>query len=279
MPRQIDFLIMGLTLIPSFLLIGGLIWRGFGGRRQFTIRRTLVIIALVAFALRVPVLWPAWQTHCRMDRKTQSANNLRQIGLGLMSYSNDHNHFPPGTVDDPQGVPLHGWPSLILPYVDNVDLANAMNFSRPWDDPTPGVDGGPSNQTITSESIGIYKMPGTGLGPNQPILGYATNAWVIGGPTPRRLGTITDGLAQTILAGEAAGNYRPWGAPNHARDPNLGINRSRSGFGSPRPGGANFVLADGSVRFLRDATPMPLFRALATPDGGEPIDKSQLDDW
>ena len=271
-----DLILVGFVLIGIILLIGRLVWQGFSGQQRFTIQQAMVIVALVAIGLQVPI-WLLPPRH-RHGRRLQSANNLRQIALGLLAYGNDHNHFPPGTIDDPAGAALHGWPSLILPYVDNVDLANAMNFSRPWDDPTPGEDGGPSNQTITSEGIEIYKMPGTGLGPNQPILSYATNAWVIGGPTPRPLGTITDGLSQTILAGEAAGNYRPWGAPHHARDPNLGINRSLNGFGSLFPGGANFVFADGSVRFLRETTPMPLFRALATPDGGEPINPADLND-
>ena len=276
MPISPDGILVVFILLGIFLLIARLVWQGVSGQRRFTIQRAMVIIALVAVGLQVPI-WLQPPRH-RHSRKQVSASNLRQLGLGLLAYGNIHNQFPPGSTYDPLGVPLHGWPSLILPYVDNVNLANATNFSRPWDDPTPGADGGPSNQTITSESIVIYRMPGAGLGPNQPTLCYATNAWVIGGPTPRRLRTITDGLAQTILAGEAAGNFRPWGSPNHARDPNLGINRSPSGFGSPFPGGANFVFADGSVRFLRNETSIPVFRALATPDGDERIDRADLDD-
>jgi prepilin-type processing-associated H-X9-DG protein len=46
-------------------------------------------------------------------------------------------------------------------------------------------------------------------------------------------------------------------------------------IGSFHPGGANAALADGSVRFLRDATPMATLRALSTRTGGEVM----ANDW
>ena len=42
-------------------------------------------------------------------------------------------------------------------------------------------------------------------------------------------------------------------------------------FRSQHPGGASFVYADGSVRFLADSVSLPIYRALSTRAGGEPI--------
>jgi prepilin-type N-terminal cleavage/methylation domain-containing protein/prepilin-type processing-associated H-X9-DG protein len=42
-------------------------------------------------------------------------------------------------------------------------------------------------------------------------------------------------------------------------------------FGSLHPGGANFALVDGSVRFLSDSTPLSILQALSTRAGGEVV--------
>jgi prepilin-type processing-associated H-X9-DG protein len=83
---------------------------------------------------------------------------------------------------------------------------------------------------------------------------------------------ITDGTSTTILLGSAGANFRPWGHPANVRDPAIGINRSPEGFGGP-PGwnGAMFLMCDGSVGFLSDATDLSVMEALATPAGGETV--------
>jgi prepilin-type N-terminal cleavage/methylation domain-containing protein/prepilin-type processing-associated H-X9-DG protein len=43
-------------------------------------------------------------------------------------------------------------------------------------------------------------------------------------------------------------------------------------FGSLHPGGANFAMADGSVRFIAETIDLPLLYALATRDGGEVVE-------
>ena len=230
----------------------------------------------------IGLLLPAVQTGHRKSRKLQSASNLRQIGLGLLAYGNQHDSFPPGATSDPAGSPLHGWPTLILPHVDNVELFHMMNLGRPWDDPAETSPPTPSNRALTGTPIPIYRNPGVfdvGDGVDWMLhLGYATNGRVVGPGSPMRPGRIADGAAQTILGGEAGGDYKPWGSPAHWRDLGLGINKAPRGFGGPFDGGANFLFADGAVRFLRDETDMATVRALATPDGGEPpVDRDELE--
>jgi prepilin-type N-terminal cleavage/methylation domain-containing protein/prepilin-type processing-associated H-X9-DG protein len=124
------------------------------------------------------------------------------------------------------------------------------------------------------------------------------------GPTPSyaptRLADITDGAANTILLSEVAGRPRRWlarqGGPDQALDggawnhfkggiilqgkaadgtTNLGtcpMNCTNAGeVYSFHPGGANAVLADGSVRFLREGMSIRVLARLITRAGGEVV--------
>jgi prepilin-type N-terminal cleavage/methylation domain-containing protein/prepilin-type processing-associated H-X9-DG protein len=115
-----------------------------------------------------------------------------------------------------------------------------------------------------------------------------------------RLAEITDGTSNTTLVSECAGRPQRWQGGRYV--PNLysgggawvsGPNRidlegarpDGSGRGGPcaincinqqevysfHPGGANFVFADGSVRFLRQDIPIGVLAALITRAGGEVV--------
>lgn len=51
------------------------------------------------------------------------------------------------------------------------------------------------------------------------IEGSSGNARPVGGDVPWSIRQITDGTSNTLLMGEAAGNYKPWGNPTDWRDP------------------------------------------------------------
>jgi len=141
----------------------------------------------------------------------------------------------------------------------------------------------PGVETIPSGSGGA--MPTNG------IFGWAFN---------RKASEVTDGLSNTLAMGEFSqqdangdfsgfpGNVRAWifGATTTsecsytfrvAEHPiNAGLNRkdgvrfNHLYFGSFHPGGALFLVADGSVRFLSENINFELYQAVATCNGGEP---------
>jgi prepilin-type N-terminal cleavage/methylation domain-containing protein/prepilin-type processing-associated H-X9-DG protein len=65
-------------------------------------------------------------------------------------------------------------------------------------------------------------------------------------------------------------NY-PWGRVVQGATGRNGLLQYAWGFGSWHAGGANFVFCDGSVRFLPDGISFPLFQALNTANGNEPL--------
>jgi prepilin-type N-terminal cleavage/methylation domain-containing protein/prepilin-type processing-associated H-X9-DG protein len=75
--------------------------------------------------------------------------------------------------------------------------------------------------------------------------------------------------AHHLLAAAVPINYQtpPWSSTMED-----GLRDRIDAFGSGHPGGANFALADGSVRFLSDQIKLATLQALSTRAGGEVID-------
>jgi prepilin-type N-terminal cleavage/methylation domain-containing protein/prepilin-type processing-associated H-X9-DG protein len=108
------------------------------------------------------------------------------------------------------------------------------------------------------------------------------------------LASITDGTSNTYLLGECSwagmGKYRSWhqgyttvsgsdelvffSARNVLYSINSRLTSAKSNdiaFGSQHPGGCQFAMVDGSVRFVSETIDMAIYLATASRDGGEPI--------
>jgi prepilin-type N-terminal cleavage/methylation domain-containing protein/prepilin-type processing-associated H-X9-DG protein len=199
--------------------------------------------------------------------RTQSQNNLKQMALATCDYAEAHDKvLPPGSTFDRFGTPLHSWQTLILPYIEQEALFKTIKLDRPWNDPV--------NADAMRTRVKNYLHPLLDDRPAErgfALSHYAGNVRVLGGNSGQPLDRFPDGLSNTILVGEAAGNYRPWGHPLNLRDPALGLHRSPNGFGGPAREGTNFAFADGSVRLIRNDIDPKVLKALSTPDGGEVI--------
>lgn len=202
-------------------------------------------------------------------RSSQSKNNLKQIGLAIHNYHDTMKMLPPGATFDAAGEPQHGWQARLLPYVDQAPLYNRIDFNVPWNHPR--------NWDVFATVLPAYQNPGVRSAEMRDDRGnalshYAANARVIGGTLGITFGNIKDGTSHTLLAGEVATRFKPWGHPLNMRDPALGINQSADGFGGPwlKRDGAHFLFADGSVRFLAQNLDPKVLKALSTPAGAEP---------
>jgi len=206
-------------------------------RRGFTLIELLVVISIIG--ILVGLLLPAVNAAREAGRRTQCQNNMRQLGLGLLGFSNAKNFFPAaGTFGElsgatgPSGSILanvasaapsssnianwgSSWVVEILPYLDNQELYNAYDKTKSYLNGVANTTGGPSNLVIGSTAIGILRCPDDSTTtPNQGNLSYAANGGFVRFPanpiswTGSAIdGSSTDGSALTLISGQSATNF------------------------------------------------------------------------
>jgi hypothetical protein len=199
-------------------------------------------------------------------KRARLMNDVMQIAFAAHSYHDENKQLPPGGTFDSHGRGQHGWLTTLLPYVEQKPLFDQIRHDLPWDHP----ENAQAMRTVVENYYPHYADQLFDLSQPAPSL-WAANARLLGGDQPLRLQDITDGISNTLLAGEAMDQFKPWGHPCNWRDPALGLNTSPQGFGNRERDQIIFALADGSVRTLSAKTSRQVLMALSTPNGGEPI--------
>jgi type II secretory pathway pseudopilin PulG len=97
-------------------------------RRAFTLYQLLVLLALLVLfaAFLFPVIARARQAAAR----TQSANNLKILGIGVHAYNDSFGLLPPGHDDNHFSVTAR-----LLPFIEQDALYKTIDFQKSIDDP------------------------------------------------------------------------------------------------------------------------------------------------
>jgi prepilin-type N-terminal cleavage/methylation domain-containing protein/prepilin-type processing-associated H-X9-DG protein len=175
----------------------------------FTLIELLVVIAIIA--VLIALLLPAVQAAREAARRAQCTNNMKQLGIALHNYHDVVGSFPTsfwrntinnlqnGTNQPVDNNNRHSWFSMILPYVEQPAVYNAMNFQLAVGGTmtaiagvaVPSVSCGRANATAAMTAITLFQCPtdpgptfstyprvDQGVGPNSnsgPKLSYMGN--------------------------------------------------------------------------------------------------------
>lgn len=267
----------------------------------FTLIELLVAMAIIG--VLVALLMPAVQSARASARRIMCQNQLRQLGLALHMYHDSHACFPPGSYVMGPSLPIQsgwGWGAMILPSVEQGALYQQINFSQ-----GTAVGG---NLAVIGTSIPFWRCASDfGLERIQAVPldhppfelasgNYCGSEGILGNMSHVRIAEIIDGTSQTLMLGERLvqpgvngglpftsawcgqvafqDGYEYRSVPHLQPSRFHPINGSDTDplcFGSRHPGGANFVLGDGSTRFLNDSIDSRVFEALGTAKGREVV--------
>jgi prepilin-type N-terminal cleavage/methylation domain-containing protein/prepilin-type processing-associated H-X9-DG protein len=204
------------------------------GPKGFTLIELLVVISIIA--VLIALLLPAVQAARESARRSQCANNLKQIGLALFGYHDNHQALPPGyvsavdpTITDPcdqdaensRSVDLGpgwAWGSMILAGLEQRSLFDSINFSLSV--------AYAANNTCSTTTVSTYLCPSDSGPTLVPVLKDP--------PDPARPGTYS---GSAVVDTVARGNYvGMWGlgeicAGSGAKDlPNVGAVGNAAGL-------------------------------------------------
>lgn len=170
----------------------------------FTLVELLVVITIIG--ILIALLLPAVQAAREAARRMQCANNLKQVGLGLLNYESGHGMFPPG------GLKGTSWWVRILPYIEQANISEKFNFNYGW----PGWLGGGSDCTdnialLKNQRFSFMYCPSSTL-PPLVLSNSDQNFANIQSATYAGISGATDhSTAATVMALEAAGRISSGG--------------------------------------------------------------------
>ena len=130
----------------------------------FTLVELLVVITIIG--ILIALLLPAVQAAREAARRSQCANNLKQIGLAMHMHHEAKGYFPCGHFWNKAGSGWSGdgtsggteatWITHLLPYIEQENLAAEADWSLPF-----GCAADPAewNRKVTSCSIPLFLCP------------------------------------------------------------------------------------------------------------------------
>ena len=211
-----------------------------------------LLLAGLTLLLLAAVILPAVQQAREAARRSQSANNLKQLGIAMHNYHETFETLPPGGTFAADGTPHHSWTLAILPYMVASPFYNQIDTNRPWNDPVNHrlFQGAQRYVAVNLRDPSVTEERTASGG---YAVHYAPNQRLLHRNSSVRLRDIPD-RAQTLLLADACGGFAAFGDPVQWRDATLPLRESIRGFGHvARPDVTAVLYVDGSTAFVSNA--------------------------
>ena len=253
-------------------------------RPGFTLVELLVVISIIG--ILVGLLLPAVQAARESARKAHCENNLHQIGTALHNFHTAKSRLPVGCLEwrgpmSPRTNRQYAWSAFLLPYLDQQNLFDSIDFKLPYDDP--------ANEPAAFTAVSVFVCPSapdsegdrgkTDYGGlfGERILDRKPDDGMFLYDKKLDWDDIIDGLSKTMLVAEDIGGPdSEWINGRNVFVQAGGINDPDAWVGdneirSMHSGGAMALFADGHVQFLANAMDEQILGALITRRGRESI--------
>ncbi len=197
-------------------------------------------------------------------------DNMRRIALGLQLYHDTYQAFPPAYTVDEEGKPMHSWRALLLPYVDEKELYDTIDLSKPWDDPV--------NAKVTAKDhFFIYQCPLASLdGVKENYTTYLASVGpnaAFEGSQSRKRSDYKDGTSFTLMVIEAPVDKSvPWMSPQDADETMILSMNEKSNLSHKKTQEIAAIFADGNSTFLIANLPAEKRRAMISIAGDETVE-------